>query len=146
MTKLNSRDWLIYRIIRKHTSEDPKGYATQKEIFDEVNGEMPGSLRWVSNKGTHDPCFPIWSTVSKLNQSPEIEKIIVIDDFKYYLATKEEAERYIENLKDQAMRKLKRASSIMRKYGMDGQGKLLSCQGNEIGEGSKAREFTEAFL
>lgn len=145
MARLNSRDWLIYQSIKSHTANDEKGYATQREIYEDVTDSMPDSLQW-NGERSHDPCFPIWSTVRKLNASPEVEKIIIIDDFKYYLATKEEAEGYMDKLREEAIRKLRRVSEISHKYGMDGQGKLLSCQDVEITDKSKAREFVESFV
>lgn len=121
---LTDREKLIYSIISAHTVADSKGYATQREIFEEVNYEMPGELQWNESSKSHDHCFPIWHAVTRINSSDEVDKIVIIDDFRYRLATEEEAKEYISELKSQALRKLKRVSDIMRKYRMDGQGDL----------------------
>ena len=133
MAALSERERLIYSIVESHTRGDPKGYCTQRELVDEVNASMPGELQWNDSPKSHDHCFPVWSAVRAINASPEVDKIVIVDNFRYYLATKEEAKAYIEELKEDAMRKLKRASDVIRKYRMDGQGDL---EGN----------FREAFV
>lgn len=121
---LTDRERLIYSIIAWHSANDPKGYATQKEIVDEVNSAMPGELRWNEGSASHDHCFPIWQAIARINQSDEAEKIVIMDDFRYWLATAGEARHYAECLRSSALKKLRRASDIMRKYRMDGQGDL----------------------
>lgn len=133
MRPLSERERLIYSIIASHSESDPKGFATQREVVDEVNAAMPDELQWNECPKSHDHCFPIWSAVAAINASDEVEKIVIADNFTYRLATKEEAKAYIEALKESAMRKLKRASDVIRKYKVDGQGDF---EGN----------FKEAFI
>lgn len=145
--KLTTLDWRVYESIKSHTLHDEKGYASQEDIINDVNsqcGEGENFLRRTYNPNSHDICPSLWVSIAKINDSPEVEKIVVIDRFRYYLATEEDADKYIASLIDGAKRKLKRAYTIKRKLLMDGQGKLISCQGKEIGTDSKAREFVEA--
>lgn len=139
MKRLTDRERLIYSSIEAHSFNDAKGYATQREIYEDVTSVMgPNEIQWNENARSHDHCFPIWSAVSRINQSPEVDRIVIIDGFRYYIATKEEAQSYIDNLRDSALRKLKRASDIRRKYRLDGQGSI-SQSGEDV-------EFREAFI
>ena len=80
MAALSERERLIYSIVESHTHKDPKGYCTQRELVDEVNALMPDELQWNDSPKSHDHCFPVWSAVRAINASPEVDKIVIVEE------------------------------------------------------------------
>ena len=146
MTKLTPRQWATYRFI-KNRSEDGRR-ATISDLIANYpySEEMEDGYKASSNPNAHDKCKAVWQDIETLNKSSEIEKIIIIDNFTYRLSNKEESEAYAKKLYDKAVKAMARYARIRRKMNKDGQGKLISCQGNEIDEDSEARAFVEAFV
>lgn len=143
--KLTPRQWATYNLIKEASSRG--GSASIEEVVANYHASAyKGGYTISTGVGTHDICKAVWLDVVALNASSEIEKIIVIDNFTYRLATEEEATAYYNKLLDKAIKGLVRAQAIKRKIKADGQGKLISCQGNPIDEESTARKFVEAFL
>lgn len=145
MEKLNSRQWATYNLIKENSL---KGQATaQKEVCDNYPAETrKDGYVWAKGANTHDRCLKVWHDVHAINASSEVEKIIVMDNFTYRLATEEEAGEYYAKLQERALKALVRAYNVKRKIKADGQGKLISCQGELIDDESKARRFVQAFM
>ena len=143
--KLTPRQWATYNLIKEASS---KGVSVSIEeiVANYHESAHKGGYSLSTSVGSHDICGNVWRDVVAINASAEVEKIIIIDNFTYRLATEEEAEEYYADLRTKALRALQRASAIKRKIRKDGQGKLISCKGEAIAENSKARPFVEAFL
>lgn len=90
---------------------------TNLEVYLNIEG-----YKLSDNPNAHDLCPAINSDVHAINNS-NYEKIIVIDNFTYYLATKEEAKKYLMKLWKSIIPKIKRANRIAYKYNLDGQEK-----------------------
>jgi hypothetical protein len=142
--KLTTRQWTTYSLISNNS------HAGRKTTIGEIIGHYPITDYedgYTFNKKTsHDPCRLVWQDIVAINASSEIEKIIIIDNFTYHLATEEEAMAYYKRLRSKALKAMARAYCIKLKIKADGQGKLISCHGDPIDEESKARRFVEAFL
>ena len=92
-------------------------------------------------------CSRIQHYIIKINESVEIEKIIIYKQQKYKLAKDaEEAIKFIDRLKKRALRSFKRYWALHEKIESDGQGKLISNRNRVIDKDSKAREFVETFV
>ncbi len=143
--KLTPRQWATYNLIKDASSRGVK-VSIEEIVANYHESAHKGGYSLSTGVGSHDICCAVWQDVTALNASTEVEKIIIIDDFTYRLATEEEAEAYYAELRTKALRALQRAFAIKKKIRKDGQGKLISCQGEAITEDSKARPFVEAFL
>ena len=143
--KLTPRQWATYNLIKEASSKGEK-VSIEEIVANYHESAHEGGYAISTSVGSHDICGNVWCDVVAINASSEVEKIIIIDNFTYRLATEEEAEEYYSNLKAKALRAFQRASAIKRKIRKDGQGKLISCQGKAIDDESTARQFVEAFL
>lgn len=146
MEKLNKVDWAVYNAIKEG------GVITQKELCEAVNARLGHKALTYNAKATNckndqkgDHCKWLLPIVQKINASPEVEKIIVIKNYCYFLGSEEQCMAYYRQLTERAIAMFKRANAVWRKIKKDGQGKLISCHGEEITEDSKARRFTEAY-
>lgn len=151
---LTPRQWNLYRHIKFCTEVgrfNPKTnsndhFATQESITISWNKAIHEDGYYYQKDTKHgDHCRQIWDDVQAVNESPEVEKIIVVDDYTYRLGTEEECEKYFLWLKRKAVVLLKRAYVVFGKMSKDGQGKLVSDQDKWIGDDSAARSFVEAF-
>ena len=142
--KLTPRQWATYNLIKNASSEGGSVSIEQIIASYSASDHKDG---YIASRGakTHDPCSAVWCDITAINASSEVEKIIIIDNFTYRLATEQEAWDYYADLQARAIRALIRAHNIKNKIRKDGQGKLISCQGSPIDEESRARRFVEAF-
>ncbi len=137
--KMNTRRWKLYNYIKEN------GVVNTKDIC----RDLPEYYTLATSDRVHNPCVLVNEDVDALNASAEIEKIIIHDrNYNFWLARfSEEALEYAEHLyKKRALTALKKYWNVVRKCNADGQGKLLSAQGNPIDEHSRARSFVEAFV
>lgn len=139
-TKLTSRQWAIYRLIRENSLINGRK-TTQKEIVDTVGM----GLVWNDDPKCHDHCSALWNEIKDINLSCEIEKLIISKDFEYWLGNEEETMAYIDKLWKDLSPRLSRYWKYLNKAKMNGYGKLLSNQLKPIDEDSKARAFVESF-
>ena len=137
---LTSEEWALYRLI-KYNSEVLDRRTTQREICDKIP-----EYKWNDNPLAHDHCSSIWTAIKNLNESNEIEKVIISFNFTYWLGGKEETQVFLDKLWTDLAPRLRRYWLYLQKINKDGQGKLLSTQLNPIDEDSQAREFVESFL
>jgi len=137
--KLTPRQWRLYEFIKFRTLS---GSHTDKE--DICNNIELYKLEVASNSIKN--CPAIYNDIKALNNSCEIEKIIVVDRNKIYLGDEQDCLDYAEKLKNKALKLWLRASTLKTKAYSNGQGKLVSAHGDIITEESKARLFVEAFV
>lgn len=142
--KLTPRQWATYNLIKEASSRG-ESVPIEEIVANYPESAHEGGYSLSRGAGSHDICKGVWTDITALNASTEIEKIIIIDNFTYRLATEAEAEAYYERLQNKAIRALVRAYAIKTKMRKDGQGKLVSCQGKAIDCESTARRFVEAF-
>jgi hypothetical protein len=140
-------DWAVYRVIEKTTLERHRP-ATLREIVDAIDLDLtlPEDLKFVWNEKDRNHCRAVWTVVKHINDSDEVEKIVVIDGFTYCLGNKDQSYGYIAKLVRDARKKLARAYRMKKKADSNGRGKLLSCQGKEIDASSEAEPFVESFV
>ena len=142
LTHLDTTAWRLYELI-KHNSVVENRKTTQKEICDKL-----GDLGFVYNEDdkSHDHCSKVWEVVAKINNSWEIDKVIISKNFEYWIGNKEETDKYLDTLWQQLAPRLCRYWNFKNKLARDGQGKLLSNRGEPITDSSKARAFVESYV
>lgn len=143
--RLTPRQWATYNLIKEASSRGEK-VSIEEIVANYHESAHKGGYSLSTGVGSHDICCGVWQDVTKINASTEVEKIIIVDNFTYRLATEEEALEYYSEMRAKALRALVRANAIKRKIKADGQGKLISCQGVAIDGDSKARPFVESFV
>lgn len=143
-SKLNSTNWALYNFLKTKTNDNPNHWVTHGEICSAL--PMDFSMNHQACKKIC--CSKIQRHIIEINESNEIEKIILYKNQSYKLATSnEEAESFIkEKLLIKGCRILKRYWQILDKINKDGQGKILSSRGDIIDESSKTRRFVESFI
>lgn len=117
-TKLTPRQWAFYNFLKS----DPNRWFTQKEICDAVGGynykENPTS--------TNDHCSTIGEDKRIINENPIIDKIIVMKNYCFKIATleeyREERMSHINRIKSQVAQ----VKAMDMKFERDGQGKLFN--------------------
>lgn len=153
MSDLNPRQWATYRLIREKSLAG--SFCTQKDIclnfprFGEDGREIDeDGYNYVENPSHGDHCRTILDDVYAINESYEIEKIVVVKDMTYRLGTEEECADYYWRLVIPAGKKEHRAKLIKDKMEQDGQGQLLSRSLREIYKTAdkKTREYIEAYI
>lgn len=136
---LTPEEWELYRIIREN-SEVWNRKTTQKELCERLG------LKYNDDPKAHDPCPKIWTMISHLNLSGEIEKIIITHEFNYWLGGEKETQVFLDKLWQDIEPRLFRYWTYLKKVKRNGQGKLLSAQLKPIDDESAAREFVESFI
>jgi len=142
LKSLTTRQWDLYKYIKFKTSQGC--WTDKQDICDNVVGYKIQTT--TNSTSTIKNCPAIYQDIKAINNSDEIEKIIVVDSNKIYLGSEQHCKDYAEKLKAKALKLLKRSWALTHKINSDGQGKIISCQGNVIDKESKARVFVEAFV
>lgn len=140
--KLTTRQWKTYNAIKEATE---KGKTISRR---ELYLLQPDQYEWHDNPRTHDQCVAIRYDVNAINDSEEIEKIVVYDEKgNFKLAENaEEAYDFLYRVYCKvAVEKFRKMRRIRQKIRANGQGKLISTKGNVIDENSKARSYVEAY-
>lgn len=138
---MTDRQWKIYNAI-KEAGEEGIG---QKALCQASGLTYAPSATNCKNDDRGDHCKQLAKEIDAINASPEVEKTIVTNHYRYKLGSEEECLAYCSKLRERAIRILRREGQIMSKIRKNGQGKLVSCQGRQIDGKSKARGFVEAF-
>ena len=136
---LTPEEWELYRLI-KYNSEVLDRRTSQKEIADKLG------LKWNDDPKAHDHCTKVWTLIKNLNESNEIEKVIISFNFEYWLGNEQETKVYMDKLWNDLEPRLTRYWKYLKKIKKNGQGKLLSTQLEPIDEESHARKFVESYL
>lgn len=136
---LTPQEWELYRLI-KYNSEILDRRTSQKEIADKLG------LKWNDDPSCHDHCPKVWTLIKNLNESDEIEKVIISFNFTYWLGGKEETKVFLDKLWSDLAPRLTRYWKYLKKTRNNGQGKLISCQNQPIDSDSQAREWVERYI
>jgi len=135
---LTPRQWALYRLIKERSEFGLR--TTQELAAKSIEGYV-----WNNDEICHDHCPAIWSDINAINNS-NLDKLIISDNFVYWIGSKEETEEYLDKLWNALEPRLNRYWKFLKKIKRDGQGQLLSRSGNPITEESSARDFIEAFI
>lgn len=141
---MNSTRWKLYNFLKQQAIENPNHWVTHEEICRAMPDEFTMNHLACQKKC----CSSIQLNVIEINNSDEIEKIIMYRNQSYKLATsEEEAINFVKTkLLYKGCRILSRYWQLLDKIMSNGQGKLLSTRGNVIDEESRARPYVEAFV
>lgn len=137
---LTPKLWQLYNFIKART------LAGEKTSVKDICEEMPEDYYLNEKESNFSNCPKLYKDIDILNESTEIEKIIVKDNNNFHLATEEEANEYSAKLKLRALKLLKKHWIVENKISVDGQGKIILAQDMPIDEKSKARAFVESFV
>lgn len=119
-------DEKVYEAIQRAT-EYGCGGISQRDLCEAVGLKYRPHNLVIGGIKHSDGCRALWNVIQHINSCPKFDKIVVCDKGKYYyhLATKEDAEAEIRQLKSDIGKKSKRAKFIAQKYGLKGQYDLL---------------------
>lgn len=144
--KLTTRQWRLYELLVA-TAEWKSDYWVSKiEIADYVKANCEDTYNISYDDRTHDICSTINLDRLAINNSLEVDKIILIKDNMLKIATEEEAIKLEQELHSQAMKLLTRKSMLEAKRLRNNQGKILSNQLKPIDEKSVAKQYHETFV
>ena len=136
-TKMINREWELYVLLRKNDM----GWEL-KSILELLPCYFKAD-HYTNNKPY---CRDLTFAIDLINESPEVDKIIVYKNGRYKLATEEEAKEYAEKLNVKWKKQVIREQKIMVKILRDQQGKLLSNQNKPIEDNSRTKEFHETYV
>ena len=143
MEKLNTRQFRLYDLLVAVAKADPVRWVDKLEIADYLGNDY---YTINTSKHAHDVCSTMNLDRITINNSLEVDKIILIKDNTFKIATEQEAIQLEEELYNQAMKLLERKSMLVAKRLRNNQGKVLSNQLNPIDDKSRAEKFHETFV
>ena len=143
MKKLNTRQFRLYDLLVAVAETNPDRWVDKFEIADYI-GKEHYQINYSDT--THDVCSTMNLDRIALNNSLEGDKIILVKDNKFKVATEDEAIELEQELHSQAMKLLGRMTFIQEKRRRNNQGKVLSNQLNPIDENSRAEKYHETFI
>ena len=135
MAKLNTRQWNLYKLLKSN----PDKWFTQKEISSLVEG-----YNYVERN--NDKCSAIREDKKAINASEEVDKLIVMKNYQFKIATEEEAVAEISMHIKRLKRQKEEIDNMGKKISRDGQGKILSNRLVAIDDSSSAREYYGTFI
>lgn len=144
--KLTTRQWRLYELLVAVAEANEKRWVNKVEIAEFVNLYVDDKYYINESETTHDICSTINMDRIAINNSLEVDKIILIKNNEFKIATEEEAIKLEQELHNQAMKLLTRKSTLEAKRLRNNQGKILSNQLKPIDDKSKAQPFHEAFV
>lgn len=136
---METRLWELYNFIKDRTMHK---VATSVE---DVCTWLPEYYTNNAKECNYSNCPTLYKDIDLINESVEIEKIIIKDNNNFYLGTEEQCKEYALKLRIKALKQLKKYWNIYRKMENNGKGKFISCKGDPITEESKARTFVQTF-
>ena len=132
---MTTRQWDLYKYLKANTDR----WVSQKEIVDNVEG-------YTYHERANDRCPAIRDDKIAINESLETDKLVVMKNYMFKLATREEyleeRAKHIRKLKNQ----VKQIQDLDYKADRNNFGKLLSNRGDIIDEKSKAKRFFDSFV
>ena len=143
MEKLTTRQFRLYDLLVAVAKADPVRWVDKLEIADYLGNDY---YTINTSKHAHDVCSTMNLDRITINNSLEVDKIILIKDNTFKIATEQEARQLEEELYNQAMKLLERKSMLVAKRLRNNQGKVLSNQLNPIDDKSRAEKFYETFV
>ena len=118
-TTLNNRQKALYEYLVKCYELDENRFIDKREIAVAINNDdkkLYNEMYFINeNENAHDICSLINSDRIKLNSSLEIEKIILVKDNKFKIATLSETVELENYLYENAMKLLNRNMMIRKK-------------------------------
>lgn len=136
-SSLTPRQWALYRLIKNNSLVEHRK-TTQKEIVDTLSDY---GYKWVDDPNVHDHCSAIWKDIKDNNESYEHDKIIISDNFEYWVGSLQETKDFLKGLWKSLAPRLRRYWLYVKKVGMDGMGKLFDKNGNQ----NQLSDFYECF-
>ena len=143
MEKLTTRQFRLYDLLVAVAKADPVRWVDKLEIADYLGNDY---YTINTSKHAHDVCSTMNLDRITINNSLEVDKIILIKDNTFKIATEQAAIQLEEELYNQAMKLLERKSMLVAKRLRNNQGKVLSNQLNPIDDKSRAEKFHETFV
>lgn len=109
-TKLTTRQWELYKLLKKEFEENPTAYLSCNDIMDKLPNYYYLSLsEQLCNVPAHDTQahLNIRADIKALRNSDEIYKIICSTPKGYKIATEKEANQWLARVKQEAISKFK---------------------------------------
>ena len=139
---LTTRQWALLNLLKQNSFAEHRK-TSQKEICDKL---AKYGYKWRETSGeNHDHCSTIWNDIATINLSYDTDKLIISDNYEYWLGNEEETLDFIDGLWNDLEPRLVRYWAYLKKVKRNGQGQLLSRRLEPIGENSKARDFIESY-
>ena len=137
--KLTTRQWRLLDLIKFNSLIEHRK-TTQKEICEKIS-----EYEWNDSPKTHDHCVAIWGDIKDINLSYETDKLIISDNFEYWVGNEQETKSFIDKLWNDLEPRLMRYWAYLKKVARNGQGLLIDRKGNVIDENSQARAYVESY-
>lgn len=109
-TKLTTRQWELYKLLKKEFEENPTTYLSCKDIMNKLPDYYYFTYLEISSKTpAHDTLAHqnIRADINTLRNSDEIYKIICSTPKGYKIATEKEANQWLARVKQEAISKFK---------------------------------------
>lgn len=140
--KLTPRQWRLLDLI-KHNSFEEHRKTTQKEVCDKL---AEHGYVWKETSGeNHDHCTAVWQDIAAINLSYETDKLIISDNYEYWIGDAEETMAFLDDLWKKLSPRLVRYWAFLKKVERDGQCLIFDRKGQAIDEDSQARAFIESY-
>lgn len=127
---ISTRQWALYNYLNKCFEENPNRWVSPEEIYNNVPG-------YIWDYKAYDKCKGIRNDKKFLNSQDEKDKIIVMRDRNFKIATQEEAKYEIGQHYRRLIEQRAEIDNMKRKYKLDGYFKLLNNRGEEMTENCK---------
>lgn len=98
-------------------SNSREAYETVGSICD----ALPDDYRMVLSESNYSNCPKIYEDIIELNSDPSSGPLIVVDNNRFRVATKEEATKYISKIQTKALELMKRYWRMYEKADLNGQ-------------------------
>ena len=112
------RQWALYRLIRHYSLRTSVKRLPNSERFATYCPNI--TLGTMTSKLTTTALW-IWSDIKNLNLSYEIDKIVISENFEYWLGDKTQTDDFINGLWDDLFPRLSRYWATRRKVARNGQ-------------------------
>lgn len=143
--KLTPIHWALYNLIEDRTlGNDTK--VSQREIYENLKAQGY-EVSWNESQNQHnDHCRWLYDLTMDILKSPEVDHIIIHDGcYNYSLGSKDELLRKWWFYYQKGKMAFEIMDALKYKFQQDGQGKLLTNQGNELTDETLAKLYHETF-
>lgn len=141
MSELTSRQWRFYNYLKEQAVLNQNRWVGKEEI----HFALLGDYELNDSPKAHDICATMNKDMMDINRSEKIEKLIILKNNEFKIATEQEAREYIEKHRKQIENHAKRINKLVYKLRKNGQYKLLS-NDNVPMDQSQGREYVETFI
>lgn len=99
----------------------------QYDLCEAINWKLGyEAVVYIDNPSHGDHCATLGQLAKDLNRNTEIDKIVLLNNYRFRLATEEEAIKYAEKLRKEGMKKLAMSSSVLNKIKRNNQGDMTT--------------------